>query len=88
MNPADWVTVKRGGGMMGGGGSDFPQRLLAYDGSNNLIYIGIAPRGKLTSDSMWVIWKLSYDGSNNLITVQTSSEYSIWDNRATTVTYA
>lgn len=76
MNPADWVTFKRAGY------GDFYQRLLDYDASGNLIYVGIAPRGKLTSDAFWTIWKLSYDANNNLTSVQTSLEFQIWDNRA------
>lgn len=80
MNPVDWIMFKKSG--MG----DFYQRLLDYDVNDNLIYVGIAPRGKLTSESEWKIWKLAYTGTN-LTSVKTSLDNSTWDGR-TTLTYS
>lgn len=81
MNPTDWVSFKRSGY------GDWYQRLLDYDASNNLIYVGLGGRGALTSAASWVVFKLGYDGSNNLTSVKTAPENSIWDNRVS-LTYA
>lgn len=62
---------------------------IDYDGSNNPIYIGIAPPGVPTSASMWKIFKITYSGSNpTLIQLADGDELSdnIWDNR-TSLTY-
>lgn len=71
---------------------------LAYDGSNNLQYVGIADIGSASAAAVWQIRKLLYDGSNNLTDVQwaattvgtgpTLALYNkIWDNRAS-LTYS
>ena len=56
-----------------------------YDASGNLIYLGKAPVGKLTSESFWQIKKLAYDASANLTSITWSggkpSFESVWDNR-------
>ncbi len=65
-----------------------PQTRIAYDGSQNAIYIGIAPQGYASSDAQWIIAQLTYDVNNNVTLIQHSPEDSIWDNRATTVTYS
>lgn len=38
-----------------------------YDGSNNLIYRGLARPGSAEGDNVWQLTFFSYDGSNNLI---------------------
>lgn len=43
---------------------------LVYDGSGNLIYIGKAMSGKLTSEEAWQIMQLSYTVGGDLETVQ------------------
>jgi hypothetical protein len=58
-----------------------------YDADSNAIYLGYAPAGSLTSEPKWLIYKNSYDGSNRYIGCTVSPHGSIWDNRATTVTY-
>lgn len=59
---------------------------IDYDGSNNPIYLGLAPTGSVTSGAVWMIKKLTFDGSNNLTRIQyangSSSQNQIWDNRA------
>lgn len=59
---------------------------LAFDGSNNPIYIGSALQGSAKSASVWQIRKLTYDGSNNVTDIQFangSPDYNaIWNNRA------
>ena len=80
MNPVDYMIFKKSGF------GDFYQRLMDYDGNDNLIYVGIAPRSAATSATVWKIWKLAYSGTN-LTSVKSSLEGSAWDSR-TTITYA
>ena len=63
-----------------------------YDANNNLIYLGRAKVGKITSEIKWQISFHVYDGSNNLTSKtwpqnsegNASSEYEFsWDLRAT-----
>lgn len=42
---------------------------LVYDGSGNLVYVGKANSGKLTSEEAWQIMKLSYTVGGDLQTV-------------------
>lgn len=65
----------------------FHQTRMDYDGSGNLIYLGMAQRGKLAADAHWIVWKHTYDASNSLTLIQTSGRSQIWDNRAS-LTYA
>jgi hypothetical protein len=60
-------------------------------GGPNLIYIGIARPGALTSNPVWQIRKLAYDANNNVISMTYAqnpaadaiAEFEfIWDNRA------
>ena len=64
---------------------------LDYDGSGNLIYVGITAPGLLTSDNQWQIRQFVYDGSGNLLStlyVDGKKTYTnIWDNRVA-LTYA
>jgi YD repeat-containing protein len=57
-----------------------------YDGSGNLIYVGVAHPGELAPDAVWQIRKFAYDGSGNLLSVfyaNASKKFDqIWDNRA------
>lgn len=59
--------------------------LLDYDGSGNLIYVGLANIGSLSSASVWQIRKLVYTGSNltSVLFAQGSDAFvNIWNNRA------
>jgi hypothetical protein len=64
------------------------RRKLIFDGqSSTTQYLGEAPFGATTSDSVWRITRLSYSGTDNaIITIEypnASDEYHfIWDNRA------
>lgn len=57
-----------------------------YDGSGNLIYVGIAHPNQVTTEAVWQIRKLSYDGSGNLLSMLYANGVKqfdqIWDNRA------
>lgn len=59
---------------------------LDYDGGTNPIYIGLATPGTLTSESTWLIKKLTFDGSNNPTAIKYANGSpnfdQIWDNRA------
>ena len=59
---------------------------MDYDGSNRVIYIGVAPRGSATSASVWQVFRLTYTG-NNVTLIDTALQEQIWDDRAT-LTYA
>lgn len=58
-----------------------------YDGSNNVIYQGVAKAGSSTSQSVWRIRKFTYDGSNNVLNwgfANGSPAFVfVWDNRST-----
>lgn len=57
---------------------------IAYDVSNNPIYVGKAEVGSLKSQPKWQIKKLTYDVSNNPTDIQWASQGAfnqIWDNR-------
>lgn len=62
---------------------------LAYDGSDNLEYVGFAAIGSATSSSVWQIFKLTYS-SGNLVSITwagSNEKYdNVWDNR-TSLTY-
>ncbi len=64
---------------------DLYKKVLDYDISGNLIYIGVAKPGVLKSSADWQIKKLVYDGSNNLTDVlfaDGNTEFdNIWDDR-------
>lgn len=59
---------------------------LAFDGSNNPIYIGSALQGSAKSAGAWQIRKLTYDGSNNVTDIQfangSDAFNAIWNDRA------
>ena len=64
------------------------QILIAYDGSDNIEYVGNAKPGAATSESVWRIKKLTYSGSN-VLTLQwaggSPAYTAIWDSRASLV---
>ena len=67
--------------------TDAPRSILTeFDGSGNLIYVGTAAPGALSSEPVWVIRKLTYDGSGNIATILyaggSPAVVRIWDNRA------
>ena len=55
------------------------QLRVEYDGSNNPIYIGTAPRGLASSQDGWMLQKLTWVDCN--MTLQQIA-YGNWDNRA------
>jgi hypothetical protein len=63
------------------------QKRIDYDvrTDENPVYVGYNIRGAATSDSTWVLQKISYDGSNRVTLVQIAT--GSWDDRAS-VTYA
>lgn len=58
----------------------------AYDGSDNMIYLGKAIPGTATATAAWQIRKMTYDGSDNLTVIELADGNddfdNIWDNRA------
>lgn len=63
---------------------------MDYDGSSNLIYVGTAVPGTLTSAASWLIKKLTYSGSNlTQVTFPNgvATYTNIWDNRVS-LTYS
>jgi len=62
------------------------QQRLAYDGDNQLQYLGLALGGAATSATSWQIREFSYDVSNNLVSILLADgnlEFdNIWDDRA------
>lgn len=60
------------------------QMRVAYNASNQEEYIGYAGRGVASSESKWLLQKLTY--TSGLITLRQIA-YDSWDNRAT-ATYA
>ena len=57
-----------------------------YDVNGNLVYIGIARGGSLTSDPKWFIKQLNYSGSSlaGIACANGSIDFTaVWDNRAT-----
>ena len=69
-----------------GGTLGHDQLQLDYDGSGNLLYVGVAHPTQATSDAVWQIRKFAYDGSGNLLSVKYADGRKdfnqIWDNRA------
>jgi hypothetical protein len=57
---------------------------MAYDGSDNLEYVGVAPTGAATSEAKWKIMKMSYSGANmqDVLFAAGGNYTQIWDNRA------
>jgi len=57
-----------------------------YDGSGNLLYLGLAAPGTANGSSGWLISKFTYDGSNRVLTKRFAGgnlDYTkVWDNRA------
>lgn len=60
---------------------------LDYQGGTNVVYIGFAVSGSLTSEPKWIICKFIYDASSNVTQIDVAPENSIWDNR-TSLTYS
>ena len=69
-----------------GGDHGHDQILMDYDGSGNLLYVGIAHPRESAADAVWQIRKLSYDVSGNLTSILYANGYKrfdqIWDDRA------
>ena len=40
------------------------KKRFEYDGSNNAIYIGYAPKGLAEGTDGWLLWKLTWVGAN------------------------
>lgn len=59
---------------------------MDYDGSGNLIYLGLSAPRVATSEAQWQIRKFAYDGSGNLLSVKYALGYKdfnqVWDDRA------
>lgn len=57
---------------------------LAYDGSDNLEYVGTASPNSATSEAKWKIMKMTYTGSNmqDVLYADNGNFTQIWDNRA------
>jgi len=57
-----------------------------YDGSGNLLYLGIAHPNQITTEAVWQIRKFAYDGSGNLVSMLYANGVKhfdqIWDDRA------
>jgi len=68
--------------------TDFPNGKTSYNADQQPEYLGGAKRGSLTSQPAWRIVKFSYDENGLMTGWVTSAPDQIWDNRATTVTYA
>ena len=62
---------------------------MAYDGSDNLEYLGMAPSGTATSAASWRIVKMTYTGTNmgDFLQADRGNFTQIWDNR-TGLSYA
>ena len=83
LNSREHQKFERHGGVV----TDSPVLTLrmAYDGSNQMIYVGEALPGSLSSEAFWRIRKLTYDGSNNTVVQWADGDGkfdNIWDNRA------
>lgn len=59
---------------------------MEYDVNQNLVYLGRAKIGSLTSATVWQIRKFTYDVNNNPVSIiwaNGSKQYNVaWDNRA------
>lgn len=64
---------------------DLPIDKVDANAAGQILYAGLAPRGKATSDAVWWIRKYAYDGSGNY-TGSTYAEDVAWDDR-TSATY-
>lgn len=60
------------------------QKRMDYDvrTDDNPVYVGFNHRGAASSDTNWVLQKLTYDASDRITLVQVST--NSWDNRTTT----
>jgi hypothetical protein len=56
---------------------------LAYDGSGNLEYVGMASPNSATSAAVWQIRKLSYSGTalQDVLYADGGNFSQVWDNR-------
>jgi YD repeat-containing protein len=59
--------------------------LLDYDAQGNVIYVGYASPGSLSSQPVWRIKKMNYDAAGNLISVKYADGDlnfdNVWDDR-------
>ena len=62
-------------------------KALDYDGSNRLLYQGMAIPGTASSAAAWSIQRYAYDAAGNLTNIQwaggTNEMRYVWDDRAT-----
>lgn len=74
-------------GLMGFSVDNNTAEQLEYDVNGNLIYLGKASAGSLTSEAVWSIKKFTYDVNNALELTEwaegDSSSVYIWDDRLT-----
>ena len=61
------------------------QKFIDYDArsDDNPVYVGFNYKGALTTDTNWLIQKITYDGANRVTMVQIASDS--WDNRVDAV---
>lgn len=63
--------------------------LFDYVGGTNVIYLGAANPGSLSSAAVWQIRKYTYDVNNNVTSIQyasgSGSFNQVWDNRASLI---
>lgn len=60
-------------------------QVIAYDGSNNPLYVGWAPPGTATSAALWRVKKLLYTGGllTSVVWADGNDTFdNVWDNRA------
>jgi hypothetical protein len=63
--------------------TEIPSQLKArfdYDGANNCIYMGFAPKGLAEGANGWLLYELKYDASDNL--TEKNICYGNWTDRA------
>ena len=77
-------------GPFGGGGYLKPQcdyaKEIDYDGSGNVLYIGLALPGSSKASAAWKISKLSYSGTDvtEILWADGNTLFdNVWNNRAT-----
>jgi hypothetical protein len=58
---------------------------IDYDANSNAIYIGLAPRGTLTSMPQWIIYQFFYDASSRYTGSLCAGGGQIWDQRVNLV---
>ncbi len=62
------------------------QGTVLYDFGDTYAYIGTAPFGSLSSESVWKIKRIEFDANGNPITKKQSKPGVIWNNKSS-ITY-